>query len=64
MNYVYMAVTNDKYELPVYVTETPGELAKIVGLKPDSLYSILSHKSDEKDNPNRKKRLLYLKVKV
>ena len=27
-----MAVTSDQYELPVYIADTPMELAKIMGL--------------------------------
>ena len=29
---VWLAITADKYELPVYVADTAAELAKIVGI--------------------------------
>lgn len=35
-------MTNDKYELPVAVADTAAELARMVGIKPESIYSIIS----------------------
>ena len=29
----YMAVTNDQYELPIYVADTVAELAELLGIK-------------------------------
>lgn len=60
-NVLYMAVTNDKYELPVYITDSAGELAKLLGIKRKTIIEVISRGSD-----NRKKRIkkkyLYKKV--
>lgn len=42
---VYMAVSNDKYELPIFITETQEELAKLTGRKRASIASYLSNKT-------------------
>lgn len=39
---LWMKVTDDKYELPLAVAESAADLARMVGIKPASLYSILS----------------------
>lgn len=39
---LYVAYTNDEYELPVAVEDTAIELAQKVGISIDSLYSMLS----------------------
>lgn len=36
---LYMAVTCDKYELPVFVTESRPEMARFCGIPPDSVSS-------------------------
>lgn len=41
-NKLYMKVTNDEYELPLAVADTMAELARMTGIKPESLYSIIS----------------------
>lgn len=41
-NKIYMKVTLDKYELPVAVAGSVQELAKILGVKAESIRSILS----------------------
>lgn len=38
---LYMAVTADDYELPVFVTQTVTEMAKWYGVGPDTIYSAL-----------------------
>ena len=38
-----MKVTKDKYQLPIAVADTAAELARMVGVKPGSLYSMRSH---------------------
>ena len=42
---VYMAVTSDKYELPIYVGSTAKELAEHFGVSINNVYSSISHKS-------------------
>lgn len=39
---IYMAVTNDKYELPVAVTTNAAAMAKICGLTEGSVLSSIS----------------------
>jgi hypothetical protein len=41
-NRIYMKVTLDKYELPVAVAGSVPELAKILGVKTESIRSSLS----------------------
>lgn len=48
MKYLYMAVTPDKYELPLVVTETLRELSFILGTKENNLSSSLSRKRSGK----------------
>ena len=40
-----MAVTPDKYELPLIVCDTATELAKILGIAPETIYSSISKNS-------------------
>lgn len=40
---IWMEVTTDKYELPLKVADTGGELARMCGLSPDTIYSSISH---------------------
>lgn len=39
---LWMKVTNDEYELPLAVAESAAELARMVGVKPESIYTIMS----------------------
>lgn len=41
-NCLYLRVTNDKYELPMAVADSPSELAIMLGLKRQTLWSIFS----------------------
>ena len=41
-NKLYMKVTNDEYELPLAVADSIADLARMTGVKPESLYSIIS----------------------
>ncbi len=34
---IYMVVTNDKYELPIYVADTVEEIAQLLGIKNNSV---------------------------
>lgn len=40
---LYLKVTKDKYELPVAVADSPRELAKMIGVSRDTIFSALSH---------------------
>lgn len=42
-DFVYMRVTNDKYELPVCVRDTLQELAEAVGTTKGTISSEISH---------------------
>lgn len=44
MQKVYMAVTSDKYELPVAVADSTGQLAVITGVGANAIRSHISHK--------------------
>ena len=41
---LYIACTNDEYELPIAVADTATELARMVGITRDSLYTMLTRK--------------------
>lgn len=53
---LWMKVTNDKYELPLVVADTIQELADILGVSRDSIYSSMSHvkAGDSKSTPYRR----------
>ena len=40
---LYIKVTSDEYELPLAVGDTVRELANMLGVKSDSIYSQMSH---------------------
>ena len=40
---LYMMTTQDKYELPLAVAESVGELARLVGAKPTTISNALCH---------------------
>lgn len=39
---LYMAVTDDKYELPMCVSDRVSEIAQFCGIKEGSVYSMIS----------------------
>lgn len=39
---VYVMVTNDRYELPVYVADSPAEMAEATGCNPKTVYQMVS----------------------
>ena len=43
MKKVYIKVTDDELRLPVAIADTVLELAKIVGVKPNTIYSSMCH---------------------
>ena len=47
---LYMAVTNDRYELPCAVTDTVAKMAAIYGIDAPNLFRMLRY-----DKPYRKK---------
>lgn len=59
---IYMAVTNDVYELPVYVTDTADELAYLLGVKKKTIFEVLARGSDNKKKKKHKKDYLYKRV--
>lgn len=40
---IWMLVTTDEFELPLVVADSAGELARILGTVPDSIYSNVHH---------------------
>lgn len=47
---VYMKITNDKYELPIAIADTVGELAKMCGVTTNNIYSAISHRKSGERN--------------
>lgn len=39
---IYMKVTKDEYELPVALADSVGKLARLVGVDPNVIYTVLS----------------------
>lgn len=62
--YLYMAVTNDEYELPVFVTDNVNDLAYLLGAKSKTITEVISRGSDNRKKIKRKKKYLYKKVVV
>lgn len=56
---LYLKVTQDKYELPLFVSEGAKELAEHEGVKVNTIYSSISHyeRGDTKNAPYRRVRL-------
>ena len=50
---MYMAVTADKYELPICVADTARELAEHFGVSPNTVYSSMSKGLSGKRNGYR-----------
>ena len=42
-DFVYMKVSDDKYELPIAIANSASELARILGIKTEVIYSAMSH---------------------
>lgn len=43
MRKLYLATTDDKYELPVAVSDTPAGLAQMLGVSKGGILSVISH---------------------
>lgn len=56
---LYMAVTNDKYELPCAITDTVAKMAAIYGIDAPNLFRMLRY-----DKPYRKKGVRFVRVEV
>lgn len=59
IKYLYMAVTPDKYQLPLAVADSVQQLARMVGVTTNSIYSAISHG----ESMNWKKRR-YLRIRI
>ena len=57
MRKLYLAVSRDKYELPVAVSDTPGGLADLCGTTKGTVLSVISHAKERKCTPS------YLRIK-
>lgn len=55
---MYIAITKDKYELPIAVADTAKELAEMVGTKPNTVLSAISHEHSRGSNSMFKKVLI------
>lgn len=42
MSMVYVAVTQDKYQLPIFIADTGRELSRMLGLSPDSVVAYIT----------------------
>ena len=53
---LYLKVTQDKYEFPLFVSEGAKELAEHEGVKVNTIYSSISHyeRGDTKSAPYRR----------
>lgn len=56
---IYMAVTVDKYEFPLYIADTATELAKIMGISRQVIYDGISKKHN-----GRYKGIKFVKVEI
>lgn len=57
-NYVYMLIDNhSKYKLPIYVAETADELARVAGVKAQTIYACISRSQKTNDQNPR-----YIKI--
>ena len=57
--YLYMAVTPDEYQLPLAVADSVQQLARMVGVTTNSIYSAISHG----ESRNWKKRR-YVRIRI
>ena len=56
---LYMEVTTDKYQLPLIVTDTPKELARLCGVDTQYIWTYLNHVKNGKIKKPR-----FIKVEV
>lgn len=60
---LYVAVTGDRYELPIAVAETAKELAKMLGVKENSIYKAV-HRQKHGLVKGLKKEIKYYKIEL
>lgn len=58
-NYLYLAVTADKYELPICVEQTPTLLADMVGISVDIIKTDIS-----RGNNGKRRGIKFVRVAV
>lgn len=59
---IYMAVDKSDLELPIAVTDTVGELADIVGVKPNTILAEISRFKSGKTQKNRKQQYFRFEI--
>ena len=59
---LYMAVTNDEYELPVAVSDRLCEVARMTGKRRCNVSKMLARKDDETYNPTGLYRYIVVEV--
>ena len=57
--YLYMAVTADKYELPLIVSDKIGDVAKYAGVSKNAVSTVIC-----REYPERQGKIKYVKVIV
>lgn len=58
-NCLWLYITNDEYELPIYVTDTAAELARKVGTTENAVRSGVSH-FEKKEHYYCRYRMVYV----
>lgn len=61
METMWMKVTKDKYELPLAVADTAGQLARLLGISQETIYSTY-HSAEAERKKGRKVKCKYVKV--
>lgn len=61
---LYMVVKNDKYELPLFVSEKRREVARFINVTPNELSRLLSPSIRLRENKTSKKYKMYKLVIV
>jgi hypothetical protein len=62
---LFLAVTADKYELPLYVADSVGELADRYGIKRKDMYSrMVGFRTGKYTGKGRGQKFITVKVKV
>lgn len=60
---IYMAITSDRFELPLYVSESSGDLARKMGVTTNMIYTEINRKHLRK-NQGTKRGFTFTKVVV
>lgn len=56
---VYIAVTNDKYELPIVVADSVQQLSEMFGIKYHDIHSLIS-----RNIPAKKKNVKFYRLEI